>query len=122
MAILALIVLFFTGIVPIGPAAEPLTTDDNDPRAPYASPILLVTTLFHAISTIYCYVRYTTSGQAGYVLGALAYGGLSCLGGWCSMFGFSSRVSARTGEDKRTSGFLFPNTSAYDKKADKKVR
>lgn len=38
------------------------------------------------------------------------------------MFGFSSRVSARTGEDKRTSGFLFPNTSAYDKRADRKAR
>jgi len=96
--------------------------EDDDPRAPYAGPILLVTTLFHFTSTIYCYVRYTNSGQTGYVLGALGYGAVACLGGWCSMFGFSSRVSARTGEDKRTSGFLFPNTRAYDKRADKKAR
>jgi len=122
LATLGLIVLFFTGIVPIGSAAEPITVEDNDPRAPYAGPLLLVTTLFHTLSTIYCYTRYSNSGQTGYVLGSLAYGALACFGGWCSMFGFSSRVSARTGEDKRTSGFLFPNTSAYDKKADKKVR
>lgn len=115
-------VLFLTGLVPIGAAGEPITLDEADPRAPYAGPILLITTLFHGMSTIYCYMRYANVGQTGYMLGAAIYGALACFGGWCSLFGFSSRVSARTGEDKRTSGFLFPNTSAYDKKADKKGR
>jgi len=115
-------VLFLTGLVPIGAAGEPITLDEADPRAPYAGPILLITTLFHGVSAIYCYTRYANVGQTGYMLGAAIYGALACFGGWCSLFGFSSRVSARTGEDKRTSGFLFPNTSAYDKKADKKGR
>lgn len=123
LSTLALSALFFTGSVPISTSAsEPISLEDNDPRAPYAGPILLVTTLFHTVSTVYCYVAYTTSGQTGYVLGVVGYGGLACLGGWCVMFGFTSRVSARTGEDKRTSGFLFPNTAAYDKKADRKSR
>lgn len=120
---LALISLFFTGAVPISTsAAEPISLEDNDPRAPYAGPVLLVTSLFHVLTAIYAYVRYANTGQAGYILGAVGYGALACLGSWCIMFGFTSRVSARTGQDKRTSGFLFPNTSAYDKKADSKSK
>lgn len=85
-------------------------------------PILQVTTLFHILSTIYCYTKYLSTGQSGFILGLIGYGGLSCVGGWSVLFGFTSRVSARTGEDKRTSGFLFPNTAAYDKKADRKLK
>ena len=120
---MALMALFFTGTVPIATvASEPISLEDNDAKAPYANSVLLVMSLFEGMSTLYCYTRYANTGQSGFLLGAIAYGGLTLLGGWCVMFGFSSRVSARTGEDKRTSDFLFPNKSAYDKKADKKLK
>lgn len=120
---ISLIILFFTGLIPISTSAsEPISLEDNDPRAPYAVPILQVTTLFHVSSAIYCYTRYSNSGQSGYVLGAIGYGGLALFGAWAIMFGSSSRVSSKTGEDKRTSSFMFPNKSAYDKKADFKSR
>lgn len=123
LMILVLIALLFTGTIPITKtASEPISLEENDPKAPYASPILMVTTLFHTMSSIYCYARYLNTSQTGFLLGLLGYGGLSLAGGWSVLFGFTSRVSARTGEDKRTSGFLFPNTSAYDKKADKKLK
>lgn len=123
LSILALIVLFFTGTIPISTSiSEPISLEDNDPKAPYAQPIVLVTFLFHATSTIYCWVRYTASGQTGYILGSIAYGGLACLAGFLIIFGGTSRVSSRTGEDKRTSGFPFSNTSAYDKSKDRKLR
>lgn len=119
---LSLISLFFTGAVPIPTSSEAIRLEDNDTQAQYAGAVLLVVSSFHFFSTIYCYTRYANTYQSGYILGAIGYGGLTLLGGWCTMFGFTSRVSARTGEDKRTSGFLFPNANSYDKKADKKVR
>lgn len=115
--------LFFTGAVPISTSvAEPISLEDNDPKAPYAQPILLVTFLFHLTSTIYCWVRYTNSGQTGYILGSVGYGGLACMAGFLLMFGSSTRVSSRTGQDKRTAGFPFTNASAYDRKEDRKLR
>ncbi|KAK5096834.1 hypothetical protein LTS08_007324 [Lithohypha guttulata] len=123
LTILAIIVLFFTGTVPISTSvSQPISLEENDSRAPYAMPVIQATTLFHLLSTIYCYTRYLNSGQTGYILGLIGYGGLACAGAWSVLFGFTSRVSARTGEDKRTSGFLFPNTAAYDKKADRKLK
>ena len=118
---ISLMTLFFTGAVPI-PTSSGIRLEDNDSQAPYAEGILLVVSSFHLLSTLYCYTRYANTAQSGYILGAMGYGGLALLGGWCTMFGFTTRVSARTGEDKRTSDFLFPNASAYDKKADKKVK
>ena len=102
---------------------EPITLEDSDPKAPYAVPIVIVTELFHAVSLIYCYIRYMSSGQAGFVLGAVGYGVLASMGMWCILFGLSGgRVSSRTGADKRTSGFPFANAEAYNKKQDVKMR
>lgn len=123
LGIISLMVLFLTGTIPVSTSvSEPISLEDNDPKAPYALPVLYITSLMHVLSTLYCYTRYTWSAQTGYLLGAIGYGGLACLGAWNLFFGGSSRVSARTGEDKRTSGFLFPNANAYDKKADFKSR
>lgn len=123
LAILALMVLFLTGTIPVSTSvSEPISLEDNDPKAPYALPVLYITALMHTLSNIYCYTRYVNSGQSGYLLGAIGYGALACLGAWNLVFGGSSRVSARTGQDKRTSSFLFPNSQAYDKKADPKTR
>ena len=115
--------LFFTGAVPLSSSiTEPISMEDSDPKAPYALPIIRVTTLFHVISLIFCYMRYVNSGQAGFVLGAIGYGLLSAMGMWFIVFGTTARrLSKRTGADKRTSGFPFTNSEAYNRKRDKKM-
>lgn len=99
-----------------------MSLEDTDPKAPYAIPILQVTTLFQFLAAVYAYTRYLNYGSTGYILGAVGYAGFAAAGAWSVIFGFTSRVSARTGEDKRTSSFLFPNDKAYDKKADLKSK
>lgn len=95
--------------------------EDSDPKAPYAVPIVRITTLYHCVSLVYCYVWYVNSGQVGFALGAVGYGFMSAMGLWSVLFGTSGgRISKRTGADKRTTGFPFKNTKAYNKKVDKK--
>ena len=120
---LALIALFFTGTIPVSTStSQPVSLEDNDPKAPYAVAIVNIMTIWHSISLIYCWVCYTHSGQAGYVLGALGYGSLAGLGMGVVLFGTSGgKFSRRTGADKRTSGFPFKNEAAYNKKKDKKM-
>ena len=115
--------LFFTGTIPLSSSiTEPVSLEDNDPKAPYAVPIVRVMTLWHSISLIYCYMCYMNSGQVGYVLGALGYGSMAALGMWIVMFGTSGgRISKRTGADKRTAGFPFKNEAAYNKKRERKM-
>lgn len=116
-------ILFLTGTVPFSTSAsEPISLQEHDAKAPFALPVLYITSFMHVLSSLYCYTQYVSHYQSGYLLGAIPYGALSLLGGWNLFFGGSSRVSARTGEDKRTSSFLFPNSKAYDKKADMKSR
>jgi hypothetical protein len=117
------IILFFTGTIPLTSSiSEPVSLDDNDPKAPYARPILLVTTFFHGLSFIYCYTSYVNHQQTGFVLGALGYGIMTSVGLWTVIFGdTTARLSKRTGADKRTSGWPFKNTQAYDKRKDRKM-
>lgn len=119
---IALIVMFFTGTIPLSSSIlEPVSTEDNDPKAPYAVPIVRVTTIFHFICLAHCYVRYLNSGMVGFVLGAVGYGCLSSVGIWCILFATSGgKISKRTGADKRTTSFPFKNTAAYDRKRDRK--
>ncbi|KIV79974.1 hypothetical protein PV11_07512 [Exophiala sideris] len=123
LVLVALIVMFFTGSVPLSSSmSQPVSLEDSDPKAPYAVPIVTVTTLFHALSMIYCYMRWVNYRQTGYVLGAVGYGAMACVGLWCLIFGTSAkRLSKRTGADKRTAGFPFRNTMAYDKRKDRKM-
>lgn len=123
LVLIATILLFFTGTVPLSSSiAEPVSAEDHDPKAPYAVPILYVTTIYHALSTIITYTRWYNYGSTPFLLGAIGYGGLACLGGWCIMFGTGSgRLSKRTGADKRAKGFPFTNTNAYNKKVDRKT-
>ena len=123
LLLVATIMLFFTGSVPLSSSiSEPISMEDNDPKAPYALPIVRVTTIFHVISLIFCYMRFVNSGQVGFVLGAIGYGLLSAVGMWVLVFGTTaSRLSKRTGADKRTSGFPFKNSEAYNRKRDKKM-
>jgi hypothetical protein len=123
LLLVATIMLFFTGSIPLSSSiTEPISTDDSDPKAPYAVPIVRITTLFHTASLTYCYIRYVNSGQVGFALGAVGYGLLAAMGLWCVLFATSGgKISRRTGADERTSGFPFKNAEAYNKKRDKKL-
>ncbi|KAL6251187.1 hypothetical protein RBB50_001395 [Rhinocladiella similis] len=123
LLLIALIVLFFTGTVPLSSSiTEPVSLEDNDPKAPYALPILRITMFFHALSMVYCYKRWMNYRQTGYLLGAIGYAAMASFGLWCVVFGTSAgRVSKRTGADKRMTGFPFSNSTAYDKKKDRKM-
>ena len=121
LMLVALIMLFFTGSIPLSSSiTEPIIMEDSDPKAPYAIPLMNITTLFHTVSLIYCYITYMSSGQVGFALGAVGYGLLAAVGMWCILFATSGRkISRRTGTDKRTSGFPFKNAEAYNRKRDK---
>ncbi|KIX04996.1 uncharacterized protein Z518_05868 [Rhinocladiella mackenziei CBS 650.93] len=123
LVLIALIIMFFTGSIPLSASiSEPVSLEDNDPKAPYAVPILRITTFFNSLNMIYCYMRYVNYEQTAYMLGAVGYGAMASLGLWCVVFGTAAgRLSKRTGADKRTSGFPFKNSSAYDWKKDRKV-
>jgi hypothetical protein len=125
LVVLALIVLFFTGTIPLSSSiTEPVSLEDNDPKAPYAVPIVRVLTLWQSVCLIYCYVWYTSSvqGAGAYLIGVLGYGILAAMGLWIVLFGTTAgRLSKRTGADKRTAGFPFKNEKAYDKKKDRKM-
>lgn len=117
-------VLFFTGTIPLSSnISQDIPLSISDERSPYAIPIISVTTAYHSVSLIYCYVQWVNqvAGQAGYLLGCLGDGFLAAVGIWCIVFGQGSgRTSRRTGADKRMTGYPFQNTAAYDKKRDRK--
>jgi hypothetical protein len=100
-------------------ALAPLTS--TSPSDPYAIPTLIITVLYHSLAAFYCYARYTRTYQSGYILGAVGSGALASMGLWVILFGNSSKISKRTGADKRTSGWPFGNTEADKKMMKKKM-
>lgn len=111
-----------TGSIPLTTTlAEPATTEDSDPKAPYALPTLVITSVFHSVSAFYAYTRYVTQGQGTFVVAIAAHSALAAVGLWCVLFASSNgKISRRTGADKRMTGFPFANSEAAKKKADKK--
>lgn len=94
-----------------------VTTEANDPTAPYAVPTLTISTLYHAATAFFCYARYSTTGSAAFALGSVGSGSLASIGLWCILFASSSgRISRKTGADKRTSNFPFKNSEAASTK------
>ncbi|KAJ9199045.1 hypothetical protein DTO166G4_7321 [Paecilomyces variotii] len=118
---LAILTILLTGSVPLTSTANrPVTTNDNDPKAPYAVPTMLITTIFHGISGFYAYTWFTTSGQAAFALGMAGYALVGAVGLWCLLFASEhGKISRKTGVDKRTSGFPFENKEA-DKRFESK--
>ena len=114
--------MLLTGSIPLtSSASEPVSMEDADPKAPYAVPVLRLTTIFHGLAATYCYTSYVSLRQTGFMLGAVGYGALAAMGLWCVMFATSGgKISRRTGADKRTSGFPFTNEKAYNKRFDKR--
>jgi len=101
--------------------ALPLTSSVEVPAdtvSPYASAVILISTLYHSGAAFYSYMRFNGTGQTGFVLGCIGSSLLATFGVWCLMFGSTpSRISKRTGADKRTSGFPFNNAEAAKKKS-----
>ncbi|EQL34483.1 hypothetical protein BDFG_03635 [Blastomyces dermatitidis ATCC 26199] len=116
------ITIVLTGSIPISSSASySVSAEEDDPKAPYAVPTMLMSSIFHASSAFYTYAWYHTTGQMSFALAMVVYGGLASVGLWCLLFSSSAgRISRRTGADKRTSGFPFKNEEA-DKKRARKV-
>lgn len=120
---MAVLTVMLTGSIPLtSSVAEPVSTEDSDPKKPYAVPTLLVTSTFHAASAFYMYTWYMTSEQAGFAIGMAGYFAMAALGLWCALFASShGKISRRTGADKRTTGFPFSNKEAEKKHASKRL-
>lgn len=118
----AVLTVMLTGSIPLTASiAESVTTDDADPKAPYAYPTLMVTFMFHAISAFYTYAWYVTGGQSVFAVAVAGNSLLAFIGLWCVLFASSNgKISRRTGADKRTAGFPFSNKEADKKRAGKK--
>ncbi|KAJ5899049.1 hypothetical protein N7495_003793 [Penicillium taxi] len=119
---IAVIILMLTGSIPLTSSiSSPITTDDSDPRAPYAIPTLIVTSLFHSASAFNVYSWYIVGGQTAFAAAVGANSLLAFIGLWCVLFANSNgKISTKTGLDKRTAGFPFKNSEAYKKHSDKK--
>jgi hypothetical protein len=111
-----------TGSVPLSSTlSESISTEENDPKAPYAVPTLVVTTLFHAASAFYAYTWYTTTDLVGFAVGMVGYFIIAAVGLWCVLFGSGrGKISSRSGADRRTTGFPFSNREAERKHAAKR--
>lgn len=93
----------------------------TDAVSPYANAVVLVSSLYHAATAIYSYVRFHETEQTAFLLGCLGSSVFAVFGLCCLMFGSEPpRISKRTGADKRTSGFPFRNMEA-DKKRTKRL-
>ncbi|KAI5780447.1 hypothetical protein EDC01DRAFT_668150 [Geopyxis carbonaria] len=119
--------LLLTGSVPLTstisePAANPTSTDLEDPTAPYAVPSLTITLVYHCAVAFYCYTMYTTGHAMTFGVAVAAHALFAAVGGWVMLFGASNgSISRKTGADKRTSGFPFGNKEADKKRAGKKL-
>lgn len=118
---IAVLTVLLTGSIPLtATIAESVSTEETDPKAPYAVPTLLLTSLFHAACASHDYAWYSVNGQTALAIGMVASGVLGFVGLWCLLFASSrGRISKRTGADKRTSGFPFKNAEAEKRFAGK---
>ncbi|GAP84962.1 hypothetical protein SAMD00023353_0802890 [Rosellinia necatrix] len=111
---LGLVTIVLTGSVPVGSVLD----SNRDAPSPYAAPVILLTTLYHAADAFRGWAWYAATGRAGYFLGFAGAAALAAFGTWCLLFGGErARISRRTGADKRTSGFPFRNAEADRRKA-----
>lgn len=82
--------------------------------SPYANAVLIVSTLHHASSGIYCYSRYNWTSETGFLLGCMGSGIFAVMAMYCVMFaGDKAMVSKYHKFDQSTSGFPFKNSESY---------
>lgn len=114
--------MMLTGSIPLtSSTSEAVSTEDSDPKAPYALPTLVVTSVFHGIYAFYAYTWYTTAGQGAFAVAVTGSSILAFIGLWCLLFASSNgKISRKTGADKRVTGFPFTNLEADKKHEGKK--
>jgi len=110
---IGLLVVCLSGAIPL----TSMTENPADAPSPYAAPVILISSMYQGMAAFYSYTRYNETGETGYFLGCLGSSTFAAFGLWCMMFGGQSRISRRTGADKRTSGFPFKNTESDKRKA-----
>lgn len=112
--------VLLTGSVPLSSRITPadaVTTDAEDPKAPYALPTLTITAFFHAAYAFYAYGMWTQTGILSFSLAVLGSGFFCVVAMWCILFASSDgRISRKTGMDKRTSGFPFKNKESHSER------
>ncbi|CAI6051156.1 hypothetical protein V2G26_014263 [Clonostachys chloroleuca] len=107
---LGLIVVLLSGAVPLGSSLEA----PQDGISPYASAVLIVSIFHHTSSALYCYGRYTYTGETGFMLGLLGSGFFAIFALYCVMFaGDKAMISKYHKFDQSTSGFPFKNSESY---------
>jgi len=122
---LGVLVVLLTGSVPLTSSfsdttSAGVTTDQSDPKAPYAVPTLTITTIYHSAAAFLTYARWNSTGSTAFMMGSLGSGVMAAVGLWCILFASSSgRISRKTGADKRTSGWPFGNKEADRRKGRK---
>ncbi|KAI1911076.1 hypothetical protein LOZ61_004054 [Ophidiomyces ophidiicola] len=75
---LAILSIVLTGTIPLT-SSYSISADESDPKAPYAVPTLLVTSIFHAIAAFYAYTFVVWGGGVAFMIAIAAYGGLSAI-------------------------------------------
>ncbi|KAK1768363.1 hypothetical protein QBC33DRAFT_373812 [Phialemonium atrogriseum] len=114
---IGVLLVVLTGSLPLTSLVE--TPSGN--ITPFSNAAILVSTLYHGAYAFSTYVQYNSTGQMGYLVGAVGYSIFGSFGLWCLMFGGDKgHISKRTGADKRTSGFPFKNAEA-DKRRPKEL-
>jgi hypothetical protein len=118
---IAILTIMLSGSIPLSSAvSEAVSTEDSDPKAPYAVPTLVITSVYHAISAFYAYTWYTTTDQVVFAAAMVGYFAVASIGLWCTLFASShGKISRRTGADKRTTGFPLHNRVAERKHVEK---
>jgi len=111
--------LLLTGSVPLSSSPDSEAPASSETKSPYATPALAITTVYHSLTSFYCYMMWTQTDSMGFALGIVGSGGLAAMGLWVTMFGSGQHISKRTGADKRTSGFPFKNVEAEKRKGGK---
>ncbi len=108
--------VLLSGSVPLTSSLNASTNEEN-PKAPYAVPTSTISFTYHAAIAFYCYASYSTTGKSAFGLGALGSGLLAAIGLWVLLFASSQgHISRKTGADKRTSGFPFNNQESASAK------
>lgn len=119
---ITLLTVMLSGSVPLSSAlTEPIADNDkdavSDPRAPYAMPTLIFTTIFHSVCAFYAYTWFASTTLAAFAVGMGGHAIVAALGVWCALFAGShvygrvggkgsAGVSGVTGGEKRTAGVV----------------
>ena len=135
--------LIFTGVIPIGPQAQPSSSSTSSPSGRSSKDRLssgsdtgspprrpgtaatnelgkataTVAVAFQAVTAFYLYTQLMGGWSFAFTAGLVGNAALFCFGTWTLLFGGDvGRVSKTTGADKRTSGFPFGNSEAAREK------